>query len=206
MPAASGVIVCAGNSLTFGATADYGWPVPCAATLNLGSGFLWYNVAVNGQSTPDMLVPATVASQVDSKYDGTRDINICTAWELTNDFNSGWCPVEHAYERIRRYCGERQSMGWKVVVGTLMPLHPSGGFFFDYDCEPFRTAVNTLIRNNWTSFADALCDIGADSILGIANADANATYFAVDRIHLTDVGQTHAANVCWAPAIASLLT
>lgn len=207
MPASSGIIVCAGNSITFGFGAGTSWPTQAETDLNLGPNFTWHNVAVSGQTTPQMLVPATVQTQVDSKYDVVKDVNICTVWELTNDMNAGYAPALHAYERIRRYCGERRTKGFKVIVGTLLPLLPSGGMFHDYDEETLRTAVNTLIRNSWSSFADGLCDVGADPVMGAAGACGNLTYYQSDQIHPTTAGQVHLAQASglWEDAINAVI-
>lgn len=195
MTAATGIIVTPGNSITFGAGATTNWVTQAAATLALGAGFTFANTAVSGQTTPQMLVPATVLAQADSYYNAALGINICTVLELTNDFNTGYAAVEHAYERIRCYCGERKTRGFKVIVATMPPLEPSGGMFHDYDGENlYRLPVNTLIRTTWRSFADALCDIGADSVMGATGACTDLTYYQSDKIHPNDVGQTYLAN------------
>jgi hypothetical protein len=200
----SGIVVCDGNSLSLGPTQ---WPALLSASL--GGGVTWTNVAVSGQETPTMI--ANAAANVDALYGtGGGPTNICVAWELSNDIQKGGAPPIHAYERMRRYCGERRSRGWKVVVATMIsrvgtPTPALNSVYSSADLETYRVAVNTLVRNSWTAYADALVDLGADSIFGISGGYANATYYNADQIHMVAAGDTRLASL-FSPAIAALAT
>jgi hypothetical protein len=74
----------------------------------------------------------------------------------------------------------RRAAGWKVVILTILPRTQTG---CPANMETYRTSVNTSIRNNWATFANALADVGADATIGVAGASNNATYYDADKVH-----------------------
>jgi hypothetical protein len=68
----------------------------------------------------------------------------------------------------------RRNAGFKVIVSTILPRSQAGlASTFETD----RQMVNTLIRDNWQSFADGLSDIGANPIIGDSGDELNKAYY-----------------------------
>lgn len=193
------VIICDGNSLTYGfassdpATKSYPARLQLLAPFNT-NGATVYNFGVNSQTTPMML--SDVASQVDPLYTpGVK--NIVIVLEGGNDiyFNGS---ATDAYDNLVEYCTDRRAVGFKVIITTVYAREHSaccGGVtpFGDNDAqfESKRQTLNALIRANWEAFADALFDLDA-------NADFetyNSTIFDADKVHLKDAGYQAHANL-----------
>jgi len=139
------------------------------------------NFGVGGQTVLSMSGDA--ATQIDPLIDTAR-LNIVALLGGTNDIKLGAASSTTAYNRIVAYCTARRAAGWKVVVGTILPRDPTdAGANFETD----RQAVNTSIRANWATFADALADVGADATIGAAGAQTNTVYYS-DLIHPTTLG------------------
>lgn len=109
--------------------------------------------------------------------------NVITVFEVTNALYFG-ATATTAYNDLVTYCQAAQRRGFKVVVLTVLPRSDAGtpGSF-----ETDRQTVNTNLRANWTTFADALADVAADSRIGDAGDETNTTYYA-DRVHPTTTG------------------
>jgi hypothetical protein len=52
-----------------------------------------------------------------------------------------------------------------------------------------------LVRNNWTGFADYLCNLGNTSPFNTATSHENLTYYLADGVHLTATGYQVIANI-----------
>lgn len=139
------------------------------------------NVAVGGQTV--LAMSAAAATQVDPLINTGR-LNIVAFLGGTNDIYNGAATPATAYNRVVAYCTARRAAGWKVVVGTILPRDPAAaGAGFEAD----RQTLNTSIRTNWATFADAIADIGADPTIGAAGAQTNTAYYA-DLHHPTTLG------------------
>jgi hypothetical protein len=82
---------------------------------------------------------------------------------------------------LRAYCMARVAAGYKVALGTILPVDG------DANHNSRRATVNTDIRTNWAyyglSSAAAVFDFAADAIMGPDNSrTTNPTYWA-DGIH-----------------------
>lgn len=197
----NGIIVTDGNSLTTGNGGQTTpWPTTAAAAAAYGAGVTWTNVAVGGRVTGTMLEDAV--ANVDAVY-GSGPTRIVTAWELTNDIANGGAPTIHAFNRMARYCAERKQRGWTVIVGTMIS-RGAGNVFSGSTLEAYRLDVNAMIRAQWQSFADALLDIGTDSVFGVGG-NTNLTYYQADTIHPTAAGGARMASL-WNAAIAPFVT
>lgn len=190
-PTGTPLLVVDGNSHSaeFGGGLDAvdQWPEKLIVAQGMG-GWDYENFAVSGQQTYAMAADA--ATQIDPLYDPERSRNLLLVWEITNHISHTTETATEIYEELRDYCLARQAVGWEVVVFTCMARSSSRG-----DYESVRQAVNTLVRDNWATFADALVDIGADATLGTPTAYLNTTYFQGDEIHLTPAGQTLVATL-----------
>jgi hypothetical protein len=182
-------VVFDGNSLTFGQGATAGMDYPTQTIGILGNGYDKRNFGVVGQTTAQMLSDAV--NQVDGVYSGFKPRNICVGWEITNSlYNS--VATNSIYTDYSTYCTVRRARGFKVVAVTCLPRNNPGtpaGF------EAARQGLNASIRANWTSYADALADVGADPTIGDSGDENDTTYYQSDKVHLTDAGYAIVAGI-----------
>lgn len=141
-----------------------------------------FNVAVAGQTTTQML--ANGSTQVDSLFASGKE-NIVIVLEGTNDLGM-LQDATAVYDNLIAYCNARRAAGFKVVIGTIPP-----SIFFSGTQETRRQTVNTNLRANWATFADALADFAADSRL---SNNLNSTYYT-DGTHWTQAGCQAAAEI-----------
>jgi lysophospholipase L1-like esterase len=153
------------------------------------------NTAVSGTTTQDMITRAPTT--VDPLRFASQALQIVMVWEGTNDLKLG-ATVTDAYNHLVTYCTARRSLGFLVLIATLLPRGDAGAGF-----EANRSAVNALIVANWSTFADGLTDFAANTTIGQAGQHTNATYYA-DGVHLTAAGDTIVAGIA-APVVRSFL-
>lgn len=146
-----------------------------------------YNVAVVGQTIAQMTADA--ATQVNPLVDAAVLKNTLVVWAGTNDIAATPGAPNTHYNNLVAYCTARRTAGYKVAVLTCLPRGAVAQF------ETDRQAFNTLIRNNWATFADALVDVGNDATIGVAGAQNNVTYYQGDATHLNTAGWQIAANL-----------
>ncbi len=172
--------------------------MPAQVMALLPAGLDMKNLGVGGQTT--QMMAADAATQVDPLYNPARPANVLVAWEGTNDLISGRSPpydARQAYRHLAAYCRARQRAGFRVVICTVLPRGMSTAFYVA------RNALNAELRAHWTSFADALADVGADQTIGADGAETDATYYR-DTVHLTPAGYAIVARVV-AGAVRGLL-
>jgi lysophospholipase L1-like esterase len=180
-------VVCDGNSLTYGATGTI--PYPTALRTLLGDRYKVINSGVNGNTSTQRL--AAVTASVDINY------NICAPsfsvlWIGTNDFFlSDTATVSNVYNNIVTYMNGRRAMGFKTIVCTVIPRLQDGT---PANFESRRLELNTLLKNNYTSFADGIVLMDEDSRL---QNPLNTTYFNADKVHLTNTGYAVAAELVY---------
>jgi hypothetical protein len=121
--------------------------------------------------------------------------NILFYWELTNDIANG-ATAQVAYDNMKTYCLQCKAYGFKVIVATMLPRGTNPAI------EAKRIEVNTLTRTTFNTFADALCDFGLNSQLGLPGQATNAFY--ADQVHPTAAG-FNILSIDAANAINSLL-
>lgn len=180
------VIVCDGNSLTYGVGSSSP-PTSSYPTFlkNLdpfvNDNSTIYNLGVGGQTTQQMIDDAI--TQVDPLYNSNVR-SVVVAWEIGNDIGING-DVTGSISRYASYCSARKSTGFKVVAVTLTPRSQSTSFG---DTIPqYNTKLgqaNTLLRSGYMTYADALCDIAADDRF----QNYNPTYYASDNVHYSDQG------------------
>ena len=117
----------------------------------------WKNTAVGGQTVEDIARHAV--DRVDSFYSVQGRRNVVVAWAGTNDIALWDHAVALIFAELRQYALERRQRGFTVVVMTTITRSDtfSSAYF-----EPHRQELNSLIRDNWESFADLLIDVAAD--------------------------------------------
>lgn len=148
-----------------------------------------------GETAEQMIAQA--ATQVDPYFNPDAARNIAVFWAGGNDIDEatpGQTDVEAAvaHDRIETWCSARQAAGFEVVVATILPRsNPATGAPF----SARRAALNTLIRDNWETYADALCDLAANATIGDDGDEENTTYYSTDDVHLTEAGRALVASI-----------
>jgi lysophospholipase L1-like esterase len=181
-------LLCDGNSITYGTGSTggtNGWPVQIASMLNNGGALGWYivNNGVAGQTTPQMdtqASPGGGAQTTDIRL-GWYGKTIVTGWEVTNDLATNNVSAAIGYSNLVTFFNHRRAANAaaKLVVATVLPANIITGVN-----ETSRQTINTNIRANWASFADALVDVAAIAQL----QDPNNTIYFADGTHPTDAG------------------
>lgn len=185
------LVLFVGNSLTYGTTASSGggtmtgtvYPAVAMTTLT-ASGFVGLNFGTSGKTGTQFLSEGFY-------YDGlggpVRN-SVLVYWEITNDLANG-ASAATTYANVVSFCRSRRGAGFKVIVLTCLPRSTSPTF------ETNRLAVNANIVANWQTFADGLCDVGANATIGAAGSQNNTTYYNADKTHLTDAGYALVAGL-----------
>jgi lysophospholipase L1-like esterase len=176
-----GLIVFDGDSLTEGFMLAPSQSYPAQVMRQLPAGVRWENVAVSGQTWPQLL--GDVSTEVDPLFSAENGFNIVVVWAAANDLAAGYSAQE-IYANARMYCLARKQRGFKVVTCTMYPLQPED---YDQRYESLRLEYNRLLRSTWPQFADALVDIAADERIGDGSPPSRADYF-IDIVHLNAVG------------------
>lgn len=153
----------------------------------LGSDWKMYCVPVAGQTLNAMISDGV--AEIDSKYNAGLAKNVVVCWAGLLDIDGGDTPAQ-ALTDLNSYCTARRAAGWQVVVLTCLPS------LYISDAE--RVALNTGIRDNWETFADAIADIAADSRIGDAGDNDNPVYYNNsdgNKTHLTQEGFAIVAQI-----------
>lgn len=174
-------IVCVGDSLTSGyGTPDVSYPGYLAELLGVKRNIL--RAAILGSVSSDLLTSTRKSDILLARSNGPDWLFI---WAGTND--KGTLTAAQSYANIAAIAAYGKRCGYQTLVFTMLPRST------DSD-DTFRTTFNGLIRTNYLTVADAICDIGADATLGVKGAENNATYYA-DGTHLTAAGYLIVANL-----------
>lgn len=95
---------------------------------------------------------------------------------------------QKAKTQLAQYCIARKNAGFDhVVVMTCLPRLDTGQAAF----ETNRSSLNSYIRSNYLSFCDGYIDL--DTIPQLSDPN-NTTYYAADKVHLTDTSYQLVAN------------
>lgn len=183
-------VVFDGDSLTAGSGSSAGRSYPSQTVVGLDSRATHSNIGLSG-ATMQMILDRAAAT-VDPLL-VTEGMNVVVLRAGTNDlfFSAGATPPEDVHADIVAYCNGRRAAGWKIVVTTITPRSDAST---PANFETSRQTLNTLIRNNWTTYADALADIAADPLLGDAGDETNKQYYT-DLVHHTDNGYRVSADI-----------
>jgi lysophospholipase L1-like esterase len=171
-----------GDSLTSGFPEDAENSYPAQLAALLTGDTRYDNFGVSGQTIVEMAADA--ATQADPYYsgDGSYSQEVVLVWGGVNDIHDAIDSAETIHANIAAYHAARQTAGWKTVAFTIAnAAHADKPVSFDAT----QAAVNVLIRANWESYADALCDVQADARL---SNPLDTTYFSADKLHLNSAG------------------
>jgi lysophospholipase L1-like esterase len=180
----SGLLVFDGCSLVSDTGVSPSQRMPDQVLTSLRWSWDYYNLAVGGQTTAEMLADA--ATQVDPKYRSDLEHNICVVWEGTNDLAKG-ATAQAAYDNLVTYCQGRRAAGYKVVIVTILPRGLTG-------FNEARNTVNASLRENLSTFADAIADPASDDRIGDDDDYADVTYYR-DGVHMTAAGYAIVAGL-----------
>ena len=181
-------VICDGDSLTFGtgSTSGQNYPYQLEQLLPIAGDYVCFNLGISGTTIATMISGAV--ARVDKRICGWNTKNIVVCWGGINDLANG-DDATTVYNNIVTYCQARQVAGWQVVVCTF----PASSAL-TVGQEVNRQTVNTNIRNNYTTFADALADLAANSHFDEQSDVADATYYA-DETHLKNAGYAIVAGL-----------
>jgi hypothetical protein len=197
-------VICGGNSLTSGTGSTSGatqlvsvtgdnYPSYLLAALGTANYYVRTD-AYPGRMIYQLIKESPFFSDTRCTRGGANQIYI--AWEVTNSFAIQNLSVSGAIAQYKRWCNARRLVGFKIIAVTCLPRGDAIYAGFANDAAVF----NAWIKANWQSFADGFVDVTSDSRLTNPN---NATYFNVDKIHLTSPGYQIVANLM-APVVTSL--
>jgi lysophospholipase L1-like esterase len=180
------LVLCDGDSLTFGTGATDSYPTQLQDIL--GDDYDVNNQGVGGQTLTQM--EADGAADLDPRVVSSRTCILC-AWGGTNDIFLGDSAAV-AYADYVTYCTNRRAAGWTVIAFTITPRSDAGvpGTF-----EASRQTFNTNVRSHWHEYADVVVDLAGHTTIGDSGDEANATYYSTDLVHMTDAGYTIVANL-----------
>ena len=107
----------------------------------------------------------------------------------TNDIHVNGTSGAATWALLEAYINARIAAGWpagNICVGTMLPRQNQH--------EADRTALNTAIRSNAAGMGYIVADFAADTTIGDAGDENNATYYA-DTIHPTAAGHAIMATI-----------
>lgn len=186
-----------GDSLTTALTGVSPYPFKVGTALTAaGYNFDAWSIARGGDRAADALVEPQ--KQIDQHFDGRTRNNIEVVWLGSNDLASGIGSnfvVNDTFNSLANYCQARRVAGFKVIIMTILPRTTSG-------FNTLRNQLNPLITANYTSFADGLADVAANTTIGEDGDAADTTYYS-DGTHLTGTANQIVADIV-APAIRAL--
>lgn len=184
--AARRFVICDGDSLTRGLGATAGNDYPSVLASELSTAFDVRNFGADSQTLTNMSSDAV--AQIDTPTGTTLNRqNIIVAWGGGNDLYFGDSAATTISD-FETYCGARNSAGLLVVACTIIDRTEGGGSWTAAEAD----TVNTSIRANWATYADALCDLAADARL---SDHTDLTYYSADGTHLTDAGYAAVAEL-----------
>lgn len=200
--------ICAGQGVTTAQRySDLLW-----ADIDLKQYFikLQSNIGVGAQNTPDMIVREPGFLYVNLISNCTR--NLVVAMEIRNDLKGGEYNAI-CYSNMVTYCQNAKNNGFDVIL-VMQPPSTGGAdggspvyrtqaqleidrllvramFLADF---PNSTSQSLIYRPNIVTYADILCDVGGDSVMGNVAACADTNYFQ-DGTHPTALGHSLIAAI-----------
>ncbi|HXB12189.1 MAG TPA: SGNH/GDSL hydrolase family protein, partial [Bacteroidia bacterium] len=167
------VVVVDGDSITEGAGFGVATPYPGLLTLSEPATNNISNMGVQGLTMAQLRTGASLA--VDPFYQVATQATV-VVWGGTNDIAINGRTGIQIISDLSTYCKARRAIGWKCIPVTMVSRT---GF------DTGKNSYNTLIRQNWSEFADGLADVAADPSLGADGASTNTLYIQAGGVHPT---------------------
>lgn len=185
-PDGPGIVTCDGDSITAGGGLTGGDTYPAQLDALLETSWEVFNVGINGQTCEQM---QSTRDDADYYYNPSVGPTVLVCFGGTNDLYFG-ASATTVQDRIEAYCAASQTVGWKVIVCTLLPRNdfPGTSSIDKATHESRRQTVNAWLRSNWATFADALCDIGGNADIGQDGDEEDLTYYQSDKVHPNATG------------------
>ena len=160
----------------------------------------------SGYTTPQC---QTIAEGYIFPYIKTSITNdVYFVWELTNDMAGNGGDASLCYTHLVTYCQAiRANMSNAIIiVATMMPRNSQPNRQNDANLNDLAT-LNGKIRVNLVAdgYADYICDVGSDSLMGQETQNTDLTYYNADQIHPNTTGYQRLVDTYIYPSIAAVL-
>ena len=175
-------LVIVGDSLT----AEYRIVTPWSSSLSLANSYDVQNFGYFNNTAK--MARALSIEREQSMIPTGPGRAVAVSWLGTNDVcpgaNHNFTPAQ-AWANLRAWSGGLRSKGVRTVVMTMISRNTGGS------CDSYKNSLNTLIRQQWPGYFDAIADIAAVPSLGADGAYSNSTYFFSDMAHITQIAATN---------------
>lgn len=178
-----GYLVFEGDSRTSGtgATTATAYPPSCARKLT--ANWKCTNMGGSGATIQNMIDEIATTLAVPA---GTWSTKVAILWGSVNAATD----AATMHGKIITWCNTARAAGYTVIICTEVDAQDAARLSADWPNQ--YLALNTLIRDNYTTYADALADLGGNANLQDAT---NITYFDADKVHLTAAGYLVVAGI-----------
>jgi len=203
-------IIADGNSLTSGQGSTNGnkYPEQLSRFYPISSTSISItNLGVGAQTTLDMLSDAV--SQVDTLYNEALNYNFLLVWEIRNHLVQNAPTNTFAFDKFKEYCLARKTAGFTVIIATISPSwsasYRGDSTVTGYNLlESDRLAINVMLREQWTDFADGLASFPKIGNTGVNVVDGyvyststpapSTNGMFIDGTHCTNAGYEKVSN------------
>lgn len=179
-------VLCAGDSLTYGARDAFGrsYPAELARILQTKTGWFWFchNCGINGETSSDLL------RRCWNVFNGFPNAKIVILLIGTNDTKIP-TPEDIFYDNLRQIIGAAQVQGKQVILATLPPL----------EFSPFYTANRDYI-GKYSQIISAIAKQYRLPLCAMSGLDSS---YLIDGVHLSHEGNIKMAEA-WSEVILSL--
>jgi lysophospholipase L1-like esterase len=167
---------------TYGGTVNASGASPASVALaTLGSAWGGCNLGNQAQTLTEAL--SLIPGELDVLA-RDRQVQWFACLGGTNDIGQG-ANAATTQTRIQAVCEAARARGWRVAVSTIPPVGAGCTIYTAATFNSVAPTVNTWLRANWSTFADALVDLAAD---GRMSSYSSTYYDATDQLHFNDAG------------------
>lgn len=192
LAARAATLVAEGDSITWWIAPGFGYPWIAINGQPWQPSF-FTNLAQGGSHFSDL---TNRASTADSYYTNGHN-NVISVLIGANDLGSYTdAQVTNYYNLVKGYLLDRRTKGFLTLICTVTPRTNSG-------FNTPRNLFNSLVRSD-SSWYDGIADFAADPIMGPDWANTNLTYYNIDGVHPTTVGENILGDI-YRPVVSNLL-
>lgn len=157
-----------------------------------------YNFGRGGHSLAQEVIDYNSAGFAGPVIRQFADNRIVIVQPGTNDIGAFGRTAAQMYADMQTICGFIRADGAKAIPATVLPNSAWNG-----TQQTTWSDYNTLLRANWATFADSLCDFQANAVIGPFSAASDAAKYP-DGLHPSESTQTIMATIA-AAAVNALL-